>query len=107
MTESQKLQIRMSTVRQQANDRTNDAIDRERLIEELSELETEYRTALAAETDQIDQDFTGFVPLTAEFREMQEITGRADLGDHDGERHRPPEPDRGGSGSATGVEPGR
>ena len=80
MTPSQKIQIKMSETRQAANDSTNTDADRDRLVGELAGLESEYRSALAAETAQVDQDFAGQTPLSAEFREMQEITHRADLG---------------------------
>ena len=50
MTESQRLQIRMSETRQAANDPTTTEADRERLLGELSGLEVKYRTALGAET---------------------------------------------------------
>ena len=80
MTDSQKLQLKMSETRQAANDPTTTDADRERLLSEMSALEVKFRTALAAETAQVNEDFTGHIPLTAEFREMQEITRRADLG---------------------------
>ena len=80
MTPSQRIQIRMSETRQAANDSSCTDADRERLLKELSGLETEYRSALATEIAQVDQDFTNHIPLTAEFREQQEITRRADLG---------------------------
>ena len=80
MTPSQRLQSRMSETRQAANDSTTTDADRDRLLVELSGLETEFRSALAAETAQVDLDFTNHTPLSPEFREQQEITHRADLG---------------------------
>ena len=80
MTESQKLQIRMSETRQAANATATAEADRDRLLVELDALESEYRIALAAETSRIDDDFAGHLPLSAEFREQQQVTERADLG---------------------------
>ena len=80
MTESQKLQIRMSEIRQSANDINTTDEDRERLLGELRELEVQFRTALGAETAEVNEDFNHHTPLTAEFREAMAITNRADLG---------------------------
>ena len=70
----------MSETRQAANDSTNTDADRARLVGELAVLEEEYRTALGIETAEVNEGFTNHIPMTAEFREMQEITRRADLG---------------------------
>ena len=68
MTESQKLQIKMSEIRQQANSTTNTEADRTRLLGELAGLEEAFRTALAAETAQVDQDFAGGAAESSELR---------------------------------------
>ena len=75
MNDSQKLQIRMSETRQAANDPTTIATDRERLLAELSGLETEYRTALAAETSQVNEDFAG--RDSGESSELRALINRA------------------------------
>ena len=80
MTESQRLQLKMSETRQAANDSNTTEADRERLLGELARLEGEYRTALGIETAEVNEDFQNHTPLTAEFREQQAITKRADLG---------------------------
>ena len=81
MTESQRLQIRMSQTRQQANDADISEADRESLVVALSDLETQYRTALAAETGQIDEDFSGGAAESSEFRSLiQRATGGAEFG---------------------------
>ncbi len=77
MTESQKLQIKMSEIRQQANSTTNTEADRTRLLGELAGLEEAFRTALAAETAQVDQDFAGGA---AESSELRALIGRASSG---------------------------
>ena len=79
MTLSQKLQIKMSETRQAANQEDVTAEDRTRLLGELRDLETSYQTALTKESEQTADAFEGYGPLAAEFREMQEITNRADL----------------------------
>ena len=81
MTESQKLQIRMSETRQAANMEDTTPEDRTRLLGELRGLEEKFRTAVAAETAQVDGDFAGSGgQLSAEHREAMAITHRADLG---------------------------
>ena len=80
MTPSQKIQIRMSETRQSANESTNTDADQARLLAELRELEIEFRTALNRETAEVNEVFTNHTPLTAEFREQQAITNRANLG---------------------------
>ena len=80
MTESQRLQIKMSQTRDAANDETTTDSDRTRLLSELRDLEVKFRTALEAEVAQVDGDFAAGGQPSAEFREMQEITRRADLG---------------------------
>ena len=80
MTDSQKLQLKMSETRQAANDPTTTEADRARLVGELAVLESEYRSALSAENAQITVDFANHTPLSPEFREQQEVTRRADLG---------------------------
>ena len=78
MTESQRLQIRMSETRQAANDPTTTEADRERLLRELSGLEVKYRTALGAETAQVDQDFAG--RDSGESSELRALINRASGG---------------------------
>ena len=78
MTDSQKLQLKMSETRQAANDPTTTEADRARLLKELSGLETEYRTALAAETDQVDLDFAGHD--SGESSELRALINRASGG---------------------------
>ena len=80
MTESQRLQIKMSQTREAANDETISPEARTRLLGELRDLEVKFRSALEAQTDQVNEDFAHHTPLTAEFREQQEVTRRADLG---------------------------
>ena len=81
MTESQKIQIKMSVTRQQANATATAEADRDRLLVELDALESEYRIALATETSQVAQDFAGAGGQpSAEHREAMSITHRADLG---------------------------
>ena len=80
MTDSQRLQIQMSEVRSRAN--AEDAADEDRAaaLKELNALEVRYRAALAHEAGATADDFLGHVELSAEHRERQEITGKADLG---------------------------
>ena len=80
MTESQRIQIKMSQTREAANDETTTAVDRTRLLSELRDLEVNFRTALESETAQVNEAFEGHGPLAAEHREAMEITRRADLG---------------------------
>ena len=80
MTPSQNIQLKMSEIRQAANNPEVTESDHQRLMGELAGLEEAFRTALGTETAQVNEDFTTHIPLTAEFREMQEITRRADLG---------------------------
>ena len=66
MTESQRLQLRMSETRQAANDETTTPEDRTRLLGELRGLEEKFRTALESETAQVNEDFANHNPLTAD-----------------------------------------
>ena len=80
MTPSQNIQLKMSEIRQAANNPEVTESDHQRLMGELAGLEEAFRTELASEAAQVNEDFTNHIPMTAEFREMQEITRRADLG---------------------------
>ena len=81
MTESQRLQLRMSETRDAANMEDTTPEDRTRLLSELRDMEEKFRTALESEIAQVDGDFAGAQgQLSAEHREAMEITHRADLG---------------------------
>ena len=81
MTESQRLQIKISETRQAANLEDTTPEDRTRLLGELRDLEVKFRTALESEIAQVDGDFAGAQgQISAEHREAMAITHRADLG---------------------------
>ena len=75
MTESQRLQIKMSETRVAANDETISAEDRTRLLGELRDLEVKFRTVLEAETSEL---------ANASFRDLSPealaLVERADVG---------------------------
>ena len=78
MTNSQKLQIRMSETREQVNDLVTDesaeaTTKREKLAGELKALEAEYRAAIETESRGVDG--------TPESREWADLTGRFDVGE--------------------------
>ena len=68
MTESQRLQLRMSETRQVANDETTTPEDRTRLLSELRDLEVQFRTALQSENSELANAV--FDAETTEFREL-------------------------------------
>ena len=68
MTESQRLQIRMSETRDAANDETTTDSDRTRLLSELRDLEVQFRTALQSENSELANAV--FDGETTEFREL-------------------------------------
>ena len=78
MTASQRLQLQMSETRQAANMEDTTAEDRTRLLGELTRMEGEYRTALAAEIAQVDQDFAG--RDSGESAELRSLINRASAG---------------------------
>ena len=80
MTPTQKIQVRMSELRQKINDMTeirNDDADklaeRQKLADELKAQEIELRAAIKAEDDDDD--------TTPETREWAELNGKFDLGE--------------------------
>ena len=77
MTPTQKIQLRMSELRQKINDmpeiRVDDAdklAERQKLVDKVQALEVEYRAAIKAEDD-----------TTPETREWADVSGRFDLGE--------------------------
>ena len=77
MTESQKVQLRISEVREQANrlESTDANLPRhEELRGKLADLDAEYRAAIEAETQASDGAFGEDTP------ENRAVTGKADLG---------------------------
>ena len=86
MTTTQKLQIKLSEIRQKLNDllgiedRSDDQqTELEKLTGEVQKLEPELRAAIAAEPDPAVET-TGADNLDAEARERLELRGRASLG---------------------------
>ena len=78
MTESQKLKLELVNLQREMKDVSGSALDE--LEGRFHDLQERQIRAEAAETSQVDQDFAGAQgQLSAEFREMQEITQRADL----------------------------
>ena len=59
MTNSQKLQIKMSETRDLANNETTTPEDRTRLLGELKELEKQFRSAVEGEAAETADAFTG------------------------------------------------
>ena len=101
MTNSQKLQIRMSETREAANVLDIKDEDRDRLLAELRELEKQFRSAVEAEAAETADAFNGSGPLALNSGSNRRVTHRADLGTMMGSILSPAEPDRGGSRSAT------
>ena len=89
MTNSQRLAIRLSEIRQRLNeisgladDAMTDEIraEADRLTAEFAGKETQYRAAVVAEGEEIEQHRTDDAGLTAEQRERLELRGRVNIG---------------------------
>ena len=78
MTESQRMKLELVALNREIADAKEE--DRDALQKRFFDLNEAQIRAEAAETAQVDADFQNHVPLSAEFREQQQVTERADLG---------------------------